>query len=451
MTTLPLLSHPSPDSIVAWRPEGAVTRDQFLAEVRQLVAQLPAGAHLLNLCSDRYRFSVGLAAAIVAGKTCLLPSSHAPDVIRQIRNFAPDAFGLSDRDDCSVELPLLHYPQFKTTADNDQTVPQIDSRQRIAILFTSGSTGIPQPHAKYWGGLFASVKAEAARLGLSTGASTSFVGTVPPQHMYGFESTVLIAWQTGNALSAAHPFYPVDIAAALAQVPAPRVLVSTPVHLRALLDAGTQLPQIDCVLSATAPLATRLAQDIEARCHTRLVEIYGSTETGAIASRRTTQTAPWHLFPGARLRSEGERTRAEGELVEPSILVNDVIESVDAEHFLLHGRLADLINIAGKRHSLASLNHILNTIPGVRDGAFYMPDETNPERTTRLAACVVAPTLDAPRLLAALRERVDPVFLPRPLLFTAALPRNSAGKLPRSALRALFAHRHALKLETEHG
>jgi len=205
MTTLPLLSHPSPDSIVAWRPEGAVTRTQFLAEVCQLVARLPAGAHLLNLCSDRYRFSVGLAAAIVAGKTCLLPSSHVPEVIRQIRDFAPDAFGLSDREDCTVELPLLHYPQFDRKADYDEAVPQIDSQQRIAILFTSGSTGIPQPHAKYWGGLLASVKAEAARLGLSAGASTSFVGTVPPQHMYGFESTVLIAWQTGNALSAAHP------------------------------------------------------------------------------------------------------------------------------------------------------------------------------------------------------------------------------------------------------
>ena len=438
MTTLPLLSHPSPDSIVAWRADGAVTRSQFLAEVRQLVARFPVGAHLLNLCSDRYRFSVGLAAAIVAGKTCLLPSSHAPEVIRQIKTFAPDVFGLSDREDCSVDLPLLHYPLMVPIAGGDETVPQIDCRQLVAILFTSGSTGIPQPHAKHWGGLLSTVKAQAARLELPSDVSASFVGTVPPQHMYGFESTVLIAWHTGNALSSTHPFFPADIAAALAHVPAPRVLVSTPVHLRALLDAGTQLPEIDCVLSATAPLTTRLAQDVEAYCQTRLVEIYGSTETGAIASRRTTQTAPWHLFPGAILRSEGDRTRAEGALVEPSILVNDVIETLDAEHFLLHGRLADLINIAGKRHSLASLNHILNTIPGVRDGAFYMPDETDPERITRLAACVVAPELDAPRLLATLRERIDPVFLPRPLVFLESLPRNSTGKLTRQALENLF-------------
>jgi len=39
----------------------------------------------------------------------------------------------------------------------------------------------------------------------------------------------------------------------------------------------------------------------------------------------------------------------------------------------------------------------------------------------------------------ALRERIDPLFLPRPLLFVDALPRNGTGKLPRAALDALIA------------
>jgi acyl-coenzyme A synthetase/AMP-(fatty) acid ligase len=39
----------------------------------------------------------------------------------------------------------------------------------------------------------------------------------------------------------------------------------------------------------------------------------------------------------------------------------------------------------------------------------------------------------------ALRERIDPVFLPRPLLFVDALPRNAAGKLPNQATRAFLA------------
>ena len=103
MTSLPLVSHVSPDSIIAWRADGAVTRRQFLAEVNQLVARFPAGGHLLNMCGDRYRFSVGLAAAIVAGKVSLLPSTHTPEVVRQIKVFAPDVFCLTDND-----LSLIH-------------------------------------------------------------------------------------------------------------------------------------------------------------------------------------------------------------------------------------------------------------------------------------------------------------------------------------------------------
>jgi acyl-coenzyme A synthetase/AMP-(fatty) acid ligase len=36
--------------------------------------------------------------------------------------------------------------------------------------------------------------------------------------------------------------------------------------------------------------------------------------------------------------------------------------------------------------------------------------------------------------MGALRERMDPAFLPRPLVLVEALPRNALGKLPREAL-----------------
>ena len=72
--------------------------------------------------------------------------------------------------------------------------------------------------------------------------------------MYGFESTVLLALLSGNAFSAERPFYPADIAAAIAAVPQPRALVTTPVHLRALLASAIDLPPLDLIVSATAPL-----------------------------------------------------------------------------------------------------------------------------------------------------------------------------------------------------
>jgi acyl-coenzyme A synthetase/AMP-(fatty) acid ligase len=106
----------------------------------------------------------------------------------------------------------------------------------------------------------------------------------------------------------------------------------------------------------------------------------------------------------------------------------------------LHGRKADLVNIAGKRTSLASLNYHLNSVPGVRDGVFVMPEEED-GAATRLTAFVVAPGLTRRTVMNALRERIDPAFLPRPLCLVKSLPRNGTGKLPRQALCRLVAER----------
>lgn len=439
MTSQPLVSHSSPESIIARRADGAVTVSQFLADVTHLISLFPVGGHILNMCSDRYHFSVGLAAAIVSNKISLLPSAHTPEVVRQIKAFAPDVFCLTDSDNCTVDLPQLHYPAGAVNEANALSIPQINNQQCIAIVFTSGSTGNPKPHAKKWGALVSSVQAEALRIGIKNHSSSTMIGTVPAQHMYGLESTVLMAWLTGNALSDAQPFYPADICQTLTNVPQPRVLVSSPVHLRALLHADLVLPKISQVVCATAPLASQVAHDIESSCNAPLFEIYGSTETGLIATRRTSQTDQWQLLPNINLIMKNGSVYARGGHIDGLIIMNDVIESISSGYFLLHGRIADMINIAGKRHSLTSLNHILTNLPGVVDGAFYMPDDTHDNRvTTRLAACVVAPELNAVQLLAMLRDYIDPVFLPRPLLLVDTIPRNGTGKLSRASLQALF-------------
>lgn len=393
---------------------------------------------MLNACADRYHFAVGLGACLARAKVTLLPSTHTPEVVRQLRAFAPDVVCLTDEAACPIALPQVGYAAAPTPAAAG-AVPQIDPAQLVAYVFTSGSTGTPVPHRKSWGRLCACVREESVRLGLAPGCA--IVATVPPQHMYGFESSVLIALANGHALSAERPFYPADIAAALTRVPRPRVLISTPVHLRALVAAGIQLPHTDLIVSSTAPLAQQLAAEIEQRFATPLLEIYGSTETGEIAARRPTQAPEWQLWPGVTLSQRGEETWAHGGHIEEPTRMWDVLELTGAGRFLLHGRIADLVNIAGKRSSLGYLNHQLNSIPGVLDGAFFHCDEVRTSQTgvARVAACVVAPDLDAARVLAALRDRVDPVFLPRPLLFVARLPRNATGKLPQEALRALAA------------
>jgi hypothetical protein len=67
-TRLPPLAHSGPERIVAWRADGAVPASRFLSDVARLAGQMPAGSAVLNVCQDRYRFLVGFAASVVAGK-----------------------------------------------------------------------------------------------------------------------------------------------------------------------------------------------------------------------------------------------------------------------------------------------------------------------------------------------------------------------------------------------
>jgi acyl-coenzyme A synthetase/AMP-(fatty) acid ligase len=338
-------------------------------------------------------------------------------------------------------LPQVYFPAKLPVAvssgpQESFRIPTIAAAQLAAIVFTSGSTGVPMPFRKTWGLLARCIQSGAPRLGLVDGRSHAIVGTVPGQHMYGFESTVLLALLSGNAFCAERPFYPADVAAAVRAVPRPRILVTTPIHLRTLLGSEVEFPPLDLVVSATAPLSQALAREVEEKYRAPLLEIYGSTETGQIAIRRTADTDAWRLWPGVRLSISKDQVFAQGGHIEQLTPMCDVIEITGEEEFLLHGRTADLVNVAGKRSSFGYLNTQLNAIPGVLDGAFFLRE--GPAGSTgvdRLGAVVVAPGMSVATLIEHLRQRIDPVFLPRPLLMVEELPRNATGKLPRQALQ----------------
>jgi acyl-coenzyme A synthetase/AMP-(fatty) acid ligase len=255
--------------------------------------------------------------------------------------------------------------------------------------------------------------------------------------MYGFESTVLLAMQSGSAIMSGSQFYPLDICGAIASAQRPRILVTTPFHLHSLMADGLDVPPVDLVVSATAPISAHLVSEVEVRFDAPLLEIYGCTETGQIACRQPSVGAEWRLFPGVRLTSQEGQLWASGGHVEGIVPLPDQLELTGEDRFIFQGRNADMINIAGNRSSLAYLNHQLNTLPGVQDGAFFMPDDLGSAKVTRLVAFVVAPGLDESALIRSLREQIHPAFLPRPLVLVDALPRNATGKLPQEGLAAL--------------
>jgi acyl-coenzyme A synthetase/AMP-(fatty) acid ligase len=439
---LPLVSHTDLSDPIAYRLGAAISVAQYLADVAYCAERLPPAQYVLLACQDRYAFAVGLGAAWVRKQSCLLPATHTEELIEKLASTHAALYCLTDELECAIQLPQTTITDWLLQASSvpAPAVPLISIDHVAAYVFTSGSTGLPVAHRKTWGKLVANVQSEGHRLGVVPGSRYTMVGTVPPQHMYGFESTVLIALQNAAAFESGKPFYPADIERTIARTPRPRALVTTPFHLRAFITEVSKPSPIDLLVCATAPLTATLAVEAEQKTHARLLEIYGSTETGQLATRQTSQTADWTTFDGIQIQHVDTKPFASGAQIEGSVEVNDVLELKSPSVFVLHGRTVDMVNVAGKSTTLGYLNHQLLSIPGVEDGAFFVPNETTEGvgNTARLAAVVVAPTLRLEELQQALRRKIAPAFLPRPLKLVPALPRNSTGKLPREALLAFI-------------
>mgnify|MGYP001476252456 CR=1 FL=1 len=443
---LPILLEAPPSRTLAWRAGRAISAGEFVAEAQALAERLPPLGSSINLCQDRYLFAVGLVAALMRGHLSLLPPNAMPQTLRQLDGTGAPPYALVDAAGVDTAgLPAIALTRVEGLVPS-AAAPRVDGEREAVCLLTSGSTGQPQPQLKCWRALRLNIASEASRLAellaLKSLDGLNLVATVPPQHSYGFESSVLLALLGGAAFDAGRPFYPADIADALRALPQPRALVTTPLHLKALLLAGVELPAVDLVLSATAPLSPQLAQQAEAALQGRLIEIYGCTEAGQVAARRTTAGELWTTLGDLRLHASadadadnGERFIVDGGHVLTPTPLADMLELVDARRFRLLGRANDIIHVAGKRSSLAHLNFHLNRIDGIDDGAFWLPDDVA-QAVVRPVAFVVAPMLSAAQIVSALRRVLEPAFVPRRVVHVDALPREATGKLTAQGLRA---------------
>ncbi len=436
---------------IAFDANGPIALDTFLAHVRGFAAQLPEVGHAINLCEDRYRFLVAFCAVALRGQITLLPPSRTRAAIDEVRALHPGSYCIGDGEHCGcahAELaPLPHYVQMPDVLPcRDGARPQVEAAAVAVVGFTSGSTGTPKPNSKTWHSFrTSSAQNLAALAGLWSpqDATLHVVATVPPQHMYGVEMSVLLPLLGNVAVHGRRPFFPQDVAQTLAEAPAPRLLVTTPVHLRALVESGIALPPLQGIVTSTAPLPQALAAMAEARFGCEVREVFGSTETCVIARRRTAIEAAWTPLPGVWLAPQPDGTLVHAAHLAQPVLLADLLEFVDndrdgAGRFLLRGRQSDLLEIAGKRASLGDLTRRLLAIDGVRDGVMFQLDDADGNGVHRIAALVVAPGVADADILAALRGSIDPVFLPRRLQRVDALPRNDAGKLPRAALLRLL-------------
>ena len=417
----------------------AVTAAQFAADVLACAETLPDARYAINLCADRYRFGVAFFAALVRGQINLLPSQRDAGAIAALRREHGPAATLAD--DATVRADAL--VDVVAGGNGEAALPAIDGARQAVVAFTSGSTGAPRAHPKTWAMLceFRAVHwhclAQTLRAASVPGDRVGLVATVPPWHMYGLEWTLLLPTVAPVAVHCGAAFLPRDIAAALGGFAPPTVLVSTPTHLRALLKGPKLAAKVGVTVSATSPLDASLTASVEAALGTRVLEIYGCSEVGTLASRHPLDAPAWRFFDCFQVTLDDEALTVNTPHLANGTTLGDRFAAAPEGRFELLGRASDIVKVGGKRGSLATINAALLDVPGVDDGAVYQPESLGLPASERLAAVVVAPDIGARAIRAALAKRLDPVFVPRSIRRVPALPRNRASKLTRAALREL--------------
>lgn len=440
------------DSLVAWSRTQRWQQSDFRFDVSQLLQRLKNLPHKRwALCFDNsYHFAVAMLATLYSGKIPVLPGHQRQSLLEeQLSEF--DAL----LTDCSLSLPCptlllpITFSDENSFTENDSLIPLPEfPATGSVVLFTSGSTGKPQKITKTITSLQTESRWLAQRWGLSL-RKGRLAATVSSQHMYGLTFRFMLP------LSLRVPFFAENLEVheqlvAMAQQ-FPLTVISSPAFLQRL---DPHLEKVKCqqVFSAGGPLSVETAAHVQQLFGVCPVDIYGTSETGILASRqqRLSET-PWTLFDGVELLFENNSpTRAVSELIpQPEgIPLSDNLRIADNNRqFHLLGRQDRIVKIAEQRLSLDEIEQRLCQLPTVAKACVLQIEKKD---RSYVAAVIVLSATGAELLgkesqvaltqglRQSLRGWLAPVAIPRFWRVIQFIPMNLQGKIIYSELRELF-------------
>jgi acyl-coenzyme A synthetase/AMP-(fatty) acid ligase len=274
---------------------------------------------------------------------------------------------------------------------------------------------------------------------------------VPPGHLYGLTFAVLWPFLIGSPFQT-HTFpYWEDL---LQHNLADAVIVSSPAQL-ACMEAlpawqGTIKPRQ--LFVAGAPLPVHAIRHCQHVLGILPDEIYGSSETGAIATRswQNHNTIPsWHPLPGLSVRSgPEEQLQLLSPFISPHWISTDDRVSFSSDgSFALLGRRDQIIKINAQRVSLQEVEQALQQLPDIVQAKPVVLTEKN----GLILAAVVVPSSTgwaalssngAFRFSRQLRQQLlaylPAAAQPKRWRFVRTMPNNALGKTTAPALHALF-------------
>lgn len=326
-----------------------------------------------------------------------------------------------------LDFDTLYNPQNTNDPKNTKLETTI-----LAEFHTSGSTGKPLLLRKNARQLFDEARFLSELFEIQ--ASQVLMTGVPARHLYGFLFSVMIPSVSGCELITTRPLHTETILHLADRFKA-NYFVSTPLQLRALSSNST-LPIFTKIFSSGAPLAMESRQILEAAENT-LIEIFGSTETGGIATRNN-QGNLWTPFSLVEVKIEDARMHVRSPFLDNPEIYYPMQDRIilDKGKFKHLGRADDIVKIGGKRISKNELKNAILSHPQVKDVALTTTTETR----LRLHAFVIAKSgsnLTQRQLYRDLVEVFDPTTMPR-LHFVTTLKRSALGKISQNELHRML-------------
>ncbi|MFC0446146.1 AMP-binding protein [Pseudidiomarina halophila] len=428
-----------------WQLELAPALAQRVAAAQAYVERQPEQTWLVYH-QQRSSFVIWLLALIAAGRTPLLPGNGRPETLRL-------AARLADRElvDTAVPTPasatILHAPHVLTG--------NLDAE---LVLFTSGSSGVPQAVHKSLRQLFTEVATLETTFGAQLG-DCQVVSTITHQHIYGLLFTVLWPLCTGREVAAKRIEYPEQWLAFQRQTQQPYALVSSPAQLERFtqdLDLREFSSKLRAVFSSGGPLHESVPARCVAAAIASPIEVYGSTETGGIAWRqRQHAKQPFRLLPGIKAQADanGQLQLRSPHLGAADIdsdgwyTTADLVHFMAADTFIVEGRADRIIKLAEKRLSLTEVEQFTAQLDWVAQAHCCVMDG---DKRVELGLVVQLNELGQRRLAQEgkfalrqvvrqhLNQRFETVVLPRKFRYVTRLPYNEAGKLTQAALQQIF-------------
>ncbi len=403
---------------------------------------------------DTYQFSILFFALLLNKKHIVLPQNAQENHLSEIKQYADASIG------CLDIKPDIHFQ----TEPNQTLSVMANSEQELELeleldssisFFTSGSTGKAKRIDKKLSQLITEIDVLEQQFSAQVKGS-SFISTVSHQHIYGLLFKLLWPMLKGHSLICQAYEYPEHISAAIEKYKLlSSTLVASPAHLQRVCQDNVLKnvkENITTIFSSGGPLKAEYSISLQQELNCKLIEVFGSTETGGIAwrQRQSSQDEAWTAFDDIKIKLSSTDQRLclkSPYIIEQGFyLTDDRVKLLENNQFTLLGRVDRVVKIEEKRVSLDEVQNKLIEHNLIRDAHILVISKKR-----RQLACVAVLSEEGERQLTQLSkfkfDRLlkshlsawfEAVVQPKKFRYVETLPYNAQGKLMKQQLEMMF-------------